>query len=81
MRSQLGRLDGLLAGECDLQRLDRLARALSRLSELERQLSNRPLPGSLNHNPVRDAQVLRPGFGWGEPIGLAPMTDGPSSSA
>lgn len=47
VRKQVSRLFELIEGEIDPQKLDRLASALSRLAELERQLSGRPLPGSL----------------------------------
>jgi hypothetical protein len=43
---QLNRLDSMMAKEMDPQRLDRLASAQSKLSEQERILAGRPLPGS-----------------------------------
>lgn len=56
VRAQLDALDRLLAAESaadkpDAQRLDRLASASARLSEQERQLDNRPLPGSRRPAP------------------------------
>lgn len=45
-RKQLDRLYSMLAEEMDPQKIDRLASAISRLSEIERQLADRPLPGS-----------------------------------
>ena len=47
VRCQLARLHDMLDDETDPQKLDRLASAIARLSELERQLANRPLPGSI----------------------------------
>ena len=46
VRDQLQRLDGFLGEEEDPQKIDRLASAIARMSELERQLAGRPLPGS-----------------------------------
>lgn len=46
VREQIERVSGLLDKENDPQKLDRLAAALERLSDLERTLDNRPLPGS-----------------------------------
>lgn len=46
-RKQLDRLFSLMGDETDPQKLDRLASAIARLAEQERQLSGRPLPGSL----------------------------------
>lgn len=47
VRKQLGKLDTLFRDEIDPQKLDRLASAMARLSEIERQLAGRPMPGSL----------------------------------
>lgn len=46
-RKQIDMLSDALEEEDDPQRIDRLASAIARLSEIERQLANRPLPGSL----------------------------------
>jgi hypothetical protein len=46
VRERIDRVDGLLAEAVDPLDLDRLARALSTLAELERVLDGRPLPGS-----------------------------------
>lgn len=46
VRLHIDRLDAMLDTESDPQKIDKLASAITRLSELERQLSNRPLPGS-----------------------------------
>jgi len=46
VREQLVKLDAMLAKETDPQKLDRLASAQARLSEQERILDGRPLPGS-----------------------------------
>lgn len=46
VREQIDRVSDMLDAETDPQRLDRLAAALERLTELERKLDNRPLPGS-----------------------------------
>jgi len=47
VRAQLGRIDRMLLTETDPQRLDRLASANAKLSDLERVMSGRPLPGQL----------------------------------
>ncbi len=47
VRVQLDRLDALMAAEVDPNKLDRLASAIAKLSQLERELDGRPLPGSL----------------------------------
>ena len=59
VREQIERLSDMLDEETDPQKLDRLACALGRVSEIERQLSNRPLPGSLRP-PREDAPSVRP---------------------
>jgi DNA-binding protein H-NS len=59
-RIQLDRLFVLMDAETDPQKLDRLASAIARLAEQERQLSNRPLPGSLKPSqakPRRSAEI------------------------
>lgn len=61
VREQLRRLDDLLDTETDPQKLDRLASAIARLSEIERQFSNRPMPGSLR--PVPPQRSIRPAAG------------------
>jgi DNA repair exonuclease SbcCD ATPase subunit len=58
IRKQLETLDGRLdelssAPDIDAAAIDRVASAISRLSELERQLSGRPLPGSLRPTAAR----------------------------
>lgn len=63
VRKQLNKIDGLIESEEDPSKLDRLASAQARLSEQERQLSGRPLPGTLKpQSPKRaksqDAQPL-----------------------
>ena len=57
VRKQLDRLDELMQQETDPARLDRLASAQFRLSEQERILANRPLPGSRKPGP--EARVRR----------------------
>lgn len=52
-RRQLDRLFELMEEELDPQKLDRLASAIARLAEQERQLSGRPLPGSLRPKQKR----------------------------
>lgn len=59
VRKQLDLLDGLLESQAvkptlDAQCLDRLASALARLSEQERQLAGRPMPGSLRPRAAKD---------------------------
>lgn len=56
VRSHLERLNKLLETETDPAKLDRLAAAFGKLSEIERQLAGRPLPGSL-----RPGTEKRPG--------------------
>jgi hypothetical protein len=46
VRDQLDRLDGIAAEETDPKRIKELADATTRLSEQERVLAGRPLPGS-----------------------------------
>ena len=46
VRNQIESLSDMLDKEDDAQKLDRLASAIARLSEIERQLAGRPLPGS-----------------------------------
>lgn len=61
VRLQLDRLDQMLMTETDPQKLDRLASAQSRLSEQERQLSNRPLPGTLRpQSPGKRSKLATP---------------------
>lgn len=53
VRLQLARVDAMLMTEQDPQRLDRLASAQLRLSEQERVLAGRPLPGQRRPGPER----------------------------
>jgi hypothetical protein len=69
VRKQLSRLDDLLESETDPTKLDKLASALSRLAEQERQLANRPLPGSLRPGPEK-----RPGGLFSRPPATAPTS-------
>ena len=46
VREQLTKLDAMIEAEKDAQKLDRLASASAKLSEQERILDGRPLPGS-----------------------------------
>ena len=46
-RAQLKRLHKLTSEELDASKLDRLASATAKFSEIERQLAGRPMPGSL----------------------------------
>lgn len=55
-RKQIDQVSTMLEKERDAQKIDRLASALYRLSELERTLANRPLPGSLKPTPTRRAR-------------------------
>lgn len=55
-RKQIDQVSTMLEKERDAQKIDRLASALYRLSELERTLANRPLPGSLKPAPARRAR-------------------------
>lgn len=63
VRAQLDRLDTMLLEELDPQRLDRLAAASARLSEIERQLAGRPGPGQFRPTAPRrrvDETVIVP---------------------
>jgi hypothetical protein len=51
VRKQLDRIDEMMANEDEPQALDRLASAYAKLSEQERILDGRPLPGS--HRPTK----------------------------
>lgn len=56
VRLQLDRLDNMLLTERDPQRLDRIASAQARISEQERILSGRPMPGSLRPRSERQSK-------------------------
>jgi hypothetical protein len=60
-RGQLDRLHAMLAKSKDAQEIERLARSIASLSELERVLSGRPLPGS--RRPGKESP--KPMFGGG----------------
>ena len=47
VRAQIDMLSDMLEAELDPQKIDRLANAITRLSGLEREYANRPLPGTL----------------------------------
>jgi hypothetical protein len=53
VRAQLDRVDQMMMKEPVAQKLDRLASAQARLSEQERKLDGRPLPGSLKPKPQK----------------------------
>ena len=67
VRKQVRSVLGMLETEIDPQKIDRLASALARLNEVERQLANRPLPGSWK--PERPARAKQ---AWIDPT-PAPM--------
>ncbi len=75
VREQIEMLSTMLDNEDDPQRIDRLASALARLSETERQLAGRPLPGSLKPSSPRQQrqvgpvapQAIQPVVGQAEP--------------
>mgnify|MGYP001613215445 CR=1 FL=1 len=80
VRKQIDLLDTRIEEEivkpdCDGQRVDRLASAISRLSEIERQLANRPMPGSLR--PV--VQTHSPKSHPTEPIPRSPAPAPPAA--
>jgi hypothetical protein len=52
-RAHISRINSMLDKEQDAQQLERLARALNVLSERERVLAGRPLPGSRKPAPER----------------------------
>ena len=74
VRAELTRLDDLLKAETDPVKLDKLASALSRLAEQERQLAGRPLPGSLRPGPEK-----RPGGLFTRSPAGQPVTSNPPS--
>ncbi len=63
-RTRINSLMDAMTAETDPAKIDRLASALARLAELERQLAGRPLPGSLRPSqrkvdrPVLDVSPL-----------------------
>ena len=57
VREQLLRLDGFLDSEDDPGKIDRLASAIHRLSEIERVLAGRPTPGQ---RKPKEEQVTNP---------------------
>ena len=73
VRGQLDRLDKLMGEETDPQRLDRLASAQYRVSEQERILAGRPLPGSWKPERPKQAPRVR-----AEPIALPQATIRPN---
>lgn len=75
VRKQIDQLSDMLDEETDPQRLDRLACALARVSEIERQLAGRPMPGSRRPAPEADpSQVTRASRATATPLGAAPAT-------
>jgi hypothetical protein len=63
VRKQLDRIDEMMMAEVDPSKLDRLASAQARLSEQERILVGRPLPGSLkpiNTKPSKQSPASAP---------------------
>ena len=75
VRAQLTRLDKMLNEEFDPQKLDRLASAIARLSEQERLLTGRPMPGSLK--PLQGRQSSRKVTSAAEVFANDPVTPGP----
>ena len=68
VRKQLARLDDLLDEEDEPALIDRLASAIGRLSEIERNLAGRPLPGSRKPAPDRpDRRQSRTGIMLDDP--------------
>ncbi len=74
VRAQIELLNKLLESEGDANKIDRLVSAIYRLTELERVIANRPLPGSLrpSSKPTRQPVVNR-----AEPIDLPPDSHAP----
>ncbi len=63
VREQLKRLAVMMAKETEAQKLDRLASAYAKLSEQERILDGRPLPGSRRprpEKPTKDTSTVEP---------------------
>jgi hypothetical protein len=55
VRKQMHRLDRMISDELDPAKLDRLAAAFGRLSEIEQRLADRPLPGSKRPTPEKSS--------------------------
>jgi hypothetical protein len=69
-RAQINRLDGMLSKKTDPREIDHLVSAIRKLSEIERQLAGRPLPGSLrppNKPPTRSGAAFMLDDEGGEP--------------
>ncbi len=62
VRAQLERCFQMMAKEEDPGKMDRLASAIARLNELDRQLTNRSMPPTLKANaPARRQKSAQPG--------------------
>jgi hypothetical protein len=70
-REQMVKLDGMIADCEDAKELKALCDALARLSEIERVLAGRPLPGALR--PGREKRRTPQGAAY-EPVPLALIT-------
>lgn len=60
VRKQLARIDAMLFEETDPAKLDRLASATAKLAEQERQLADRPLPGTKKPDSRQPRAVVEP---------------------
>lgn len=60
VRGLIVRVNELFNAEDDAHKLDRMASALARLSELERVLDGRPLPGSFRPARIKARPTLAP---------------------
>ena len=60
VRKQLERLDDMLEAEQDTKRIKELSDATTRLAEQERQLSGRPLPGTLRPDKPKSKPAQLP---------------------
>ena len=72
VRKQIDLLSAMLEEEQDPNKIDRLASAIAKLSELERQLAGRPLPGSLKPSSPRSTRQQAPMMPVAIPLPEAP---------
>ncbi len=57
VRINVSRLDDMLTKASDPMQVDQISRALQRVSEIERQLAGRPMPGSRKPPPERQGRA------------------------
>ena len=72
VREQIERLSDMLDEETDPQKIDRICAGIERLSKIEGNLANRPLPGSRRPAPERDRRRDFGLSGLAQPVEPAP---------